>query len=310
MAINVLTPTIDMSRTEWLKARRKGIGGSDAAAIAGLNKWRSPIMVWMDKSGQLEPEEAGEAAYWGVMLEDLVAQEFTKRTGKKVRRRNAILQHPEHSFMLANVDRLVVGESAGLECKTSSEYRKGEWGEDGETLPPEYLIQVQHYMAVTGYDSWYLAVLIGGNKFIYFRVDRDQELIDYLIKIESDFWQLVKDGTPPPMDGSDASKDLLARLYPESNEQAINLPQSASELIDEREHWAEQEKLMAEKKQEAENKLKQLLGENEVGWAGERKVTWKTVISNRFDSKKLQEEQPHIYAEYMKDSSYRQFSIR
>ena len=301
MAINVLTPTIDMNRAEWLKARRKGIGGSDAAAIAGLNKWRSPIAVWMDKTGQLEPDEAGEAAYWGTMLEDLVAQEFTKRTGKRVRRRNAILQHPEHQFMLANVDRLVVGESAGLECKTSSEYRKGEWGEDGETLPPEYLIQVH---------SWYLAVLIGGNKFIHFRVDRDQELIDYLIKIESDFWQLVEDGTPPPMDGSDASKELLGRLYPESNEQAVDLPQNASELIEEREHWAEQEKLMAEKKQEAENKLKQLLGENEVGWAGERKVTWKTVTSNRLDSKKLQEEHPNIYAKYVKESSYRRFSIR
>ncbi len=310
MAVNVLTPTIDMTRAQWLEARRRGIGGSDAAAIAGLNKWRSPIAVWMDKTGQIEPDEAGEAAYWGIMLEDLVAQEFAKRTGKRVRRRNAILQHPEHPYMLANVDRLVVGENAGLECKTSSEYRKGEWGEDGETLPPEYLIQVQHYMAVTGYDSWYLAVLIGGNKFIHFRVDRDQELIDYLIKIESDFWKLVEDGTPPPMDGSDASKELLGRLYPESNEQAVELPASASELIEEREHWAEQEKLMAEKKQEAENKLKQLLGENEVGWAGERKVTWKTVTSNRLDSKKLQEEHPNIYAKYVKESSYRRFSIK
>jgi putative phage-type endonuclease len=308
--MHVLVPTLGMEREEWLMARRKGIGGSDAAAIAGLNRWRSPIAVWLEKTGQIVPEEPGEAAYWGIMLEDLVAQEFTKRTGKKVRRRNAILQHPEHPFMLANVDRLVVGERAGLECKISSEYRKGEWGEDGETLPPEYLIQVQHYMAVTGYDSWYLAVLIGGNKFIHFRVDRDQELIDYLIKIESDFWKLVEDGTPPPMDGSDASKELLSRLYPKSNNEAIELPKSALELIEERDHWAEQEKLMAEKKQEAENKLKQLLGDNEVGWVGERKVTWKTVTSQRLDTKKLQAEHPDIYAKYVTESSYRRFSIK
>lgn len=308
--MHVLVPTLGMEREEWLMARRRGIGGSDAAAIAGLNRWRSPIAVWLEKTGQIVPEEPGEAAYWGTILEDIVAQEFTKRTGKKVRRRNAILQHPEHPFMLANVDRLVVGERAGLECKISSEYRKGEWGEDGETLPPEYLIQVQHYMAVTGYDSWYLAVLIGGNKFIHFRVDRDQELIDYLIKIESDFWKLVEDGTPPPMDGSDASSELLNRLYPKSNSEAIELPKSALELIEEREHWAEQEKLMAEKKQEAENKLKQLLGDNEVGWAGERKVTWKTVTSQRLDTKKLQAEHPDIYAKYVKESSYRRFSIK
>ena len=310
MAVNVSTPTIDMTRAEWLEARRKGIGGSDAAAIAGLNRWRSPIMVWLEKTGQVEPKEPGEAAYWGTVLEDVVAREFTKRTGKRVRRKSGMLHHPEYPFMLANIDRLVVGEPAGLECKTTSEYRKGEWGEDGETLPPEYLIQVQHYMAVTGYDSWYLAVLIGGNKFIHFRVDRDQEMIDYLIKIESDFWKLVEDGTPPPMDGSDASSELLNRLYPKSNSEAIELPKSALELIEEREHWAEQEKLMAEKRQEAENKLKQLLGDNEVGWVGERKVTWKTITSQRLDTKKLQAEHPDIYAKYVKESSYRRFSIK
>ena len=92
-------------------------------------------------------------------------------------------------------------------------------------------------------------------------MDRDQELIDYLIKIESDFWKLVQEGTPPPMDGSDASRDLLNRLYPESNGEAIELPDTALELIEQRDYWAQQEKEAAEKKQEAENKLKDLLGE-------------------------------------------------
>jgi predicted phage-related endonuclease len=112
------------------------------------------------------------------------------------------------------------------------------------------------------------------------------------------------------MDGSDASRELLNKLYPESNNEAIELPKSALDLIGEREHWAAQEKLMAEKKQEAENKLKQLLGENEVGWAGERKVTWKTITSQRLDTKKLQTEHPDIYAKYVKENSYRRFSIK
>lgn len=162
----ILANTSEMSHEEWLAARRKGIGGSDAAAIAGLNKWKSPVAVYLEKIGQA-PEEnvSSEAAYWGTVLEDVVAQEFSKRTGLKVRRRNAILQHPEHSFMLANVDRLIVGEKAGLECKTASEYLKEEWKDD--EVPAQYLIQCQHYMAVTGYDAWWIAVLIGGNKFIY-----------------------------------------------------------------------------------------------------------------------------------------------
>ena len=310
MAVNVLTPTIDMTRAAWLEARRKGIGGSDAAAIAGLNRWRSPIMVWLEKTGQVEPEEPGEAAYWGTVLEDVVAREFTKRTGKRVRRKNGMLHHPEYPFMLANIDRLVVGEPAGLECKTTGEYNKHEWGDDGEEIPPEYLLQVMHYMAVTGFEHWYMAVLIGGNKFKWFRVDRDQELIDYLIKIESDFWKLVQEGTPPPMDGSDASRDLLNRLYPESNGEAIELPDTALELIEQRDYWAQQEKEAAEKKQEAENKLKDLLGECEVGWAGDRKVIWKTVVSRRLNTKLLQAEKPDVYEQYLTESSYRRFTIK
>jgi putative phage-type endonuclease len=217
MNASILTLTNELNRGEWLAARKKGIGGSDVAAIAGLNKWKSPVAVYLEKIGQAtEEKETSEAAYWGNVHEETVAREFAKRTGYKVRRRNVILQHPVYPWMLANVDRLIVGEKTGLECKTASEYVKSEW--EGEEIPTAYLLQCQHYMAVTGYKAWWIAVLIGGNKYVYKKIVRDDEIIQNLIKIEKDFWMnRVKAKVSPMFDGSDASTDLLKALYPTSS---------------------------------------------------------------------------------------------
>lgn len=310
MQAEVLAMTTDMNREEWLKARMKGIGGSDAAAIAGLNKWKSPIGVYLDKVGQAPEDTAGEAAYWGNVMEDIVAQEFSRRTGLRVRRRNAILQHPEHSFMLANVDRLIVGAREGLECKTASEYLKDMW--EGEEIPASYLLQCQHYMAVTGYEAWHIAVLIGGNKFVYKRVERDEELIKYLIKIEKDFWEehVLKEN-PPMFDGSDASVDLLKALYPESEpDTEIMLPSDTNTYLEALDQVNADLKELETQKKEYENKIKALMGENEKAIAGERVVTWKSITSNRFDSKGFSSEYPDLYNKFTKQSSYRRFAVK
>ena len=194
--LKYITP--DMSRLEWLQLRQKGIGGSDAAAIFGMSRWKSPIDIWLSKTIEIEEEdEQSEAAYWGTVLEDVVAKEFAERTGLKVRRRNAMLQHDEHDFMIADIDREIVGQKVGLECKTASAYKKEEWADD--EIPVEYLIQCQHYMAVTGYEAWWIAVLVGGNTFIYKKIDRDEEFIEMLIKAEMDFWNnhVVPNVMPP-----------------------------------------------------------------------------------------------------------------
>lgn len=305
----VLVATRDIARDEWLAWRKKGIGGSDAAAIAGLSRWRSPVAVWLEKTGQVEPEEPGEAAYWGTVLEDLIAREFFTRTGKKVKRRLAILQHPDYPFMLANIDRMVVGEKAGLECKTTGEYHKAEWQDD--RIPDEYVLQCQHYMAVCGYPRWYIAVLIGGNKFRWKVIERDEEIINYLIKIESDFWCLVENRTPPEMDGSQASSEALSLLYPAAEEgKAIILPFEAEALIAEYEAAAEEEKAAGDRKEAAANKLKALLGDAEAGRAGDRLVTWKNVMSSRLDTKALKTDHPEIYEKYARQSEYRRFAIK
>ncbi|MGG3737223.1 YqaJ viral recombinase family protein [Aeribacillus pallidus] len=307
----VLAETANMDHLEWLRLRQKGIGGSDAAAIAGLNKYKSPVQVYYEKVEDIKvDEEQSEAAYFGHVLEDIVAKEFTRRTGKKVRKRNAILQHPEHSFMLANVDRLVVGEDAGLECKTASEYLKHEWVE-GEKIPDQYFIQCQHYMAVTGRKRWYIAVLIGGNKFHWDVVERDEEIINYLIQIESEFWQRVLEKRPPEVDGSESSTNLLNILYPAETvqEDATELPVEADALIAELEEAKEKIQEWEAVKKEIENKLKAMLGNFESGYAGDYIVKWGAVNSNRFDSKRFAKEHPDLYQQYLNTSTYRRFSI-
>lgn len=309
MTAQVLVSTANMDRQEWLEWRRKGIGGSDVAAIAGLSPWKSPVAVWLEKTGQTEPEEPGEAAYWGTVLEDVVAREFSLRTGLKIRRRNAILQHPEYPWMLANVDRVIVGSGEGLECKTTSAFNAKEW--EGEEIPAQYILQVQHYMAVTGAKVWWIAVLIGGQKFLYKKVERDDELIEQLIEIERDFWENhVMKNVPPELDGSLASTELVKRMYPRAILPAIDLPSQAKDLVADLENVKAELKLLEERKSELENKLKHLLGEHEEGRIGDTVVTWKNVESKRIDTNRLKQEKPDIYEQYLKTSTYRKFDVR
>ncbi|PHE19215.1 hypothetical protein COF59_08275 [Bacillus pseudomycoides] len=310
MIANVLITTKDMTHEQWLEARKAGIGGSDAAAIAGLNKWSSPIGVYYDKTNEIPKEQLpNEAAYFGNVLEEIVAVEFSRRTELKVRKCNAILQHPEYPWMLANVDRLIVGEELGLECKTASEYLKKEW--DGDEIPASYLIQCQHYMAVTGYKAWWIAVLIGGNKFLYKKIDRDEEVIQYLIDIEKDFWlNHIEKQIPPSFDGSDASTKLLKQMYPEGYDGSeVDLPSKAKEHILSIKNITEQIKELETQKKERENKLKAMIGDKEKGVIGDHKATWKNVYSQRFDTKRFKEKHPELYEEFAKESVSRRFSI-
>lgn len=309
MGVQLLVKTKDMTREDWLKWRRCGIGGSDVAAIAGLSKYRSPIGVWLDKTGQIEPDEAGEATYWGTLHEELIAQEFMKRTGLKVRRRNQMLQHSKYPWMLANLDRVVVGESAFLECKTASEYLKSSW--EADKVPDAYMLQIQHYLAVTDLPYCYIAVLIGGNKFRHQRVDRDNELIDYIITIEHDFWQLVAKRTPPEVDGSDASTELLNRLYPSADPgSVILLPDEAEVLLKQYDEAKENLEHWENRKEESENKIKLLMENSEIAVLGDRKVTWKSVTSNRIDSKSLKKAHPDLYVQFTNRSESRRFIIK
>lgn len=311
MSAKVLVSTENMPYEEWLEYRKLGIGGSDASVVCGISRYKSPVELWMEKTGQLPYQEAGESAYWGTQLEALVRNEFTKRTGIEVNTVKQILQSEEHPFMLANLDGVCETAEHGkciFEAKTASAYKAGEWD---DTIPDEYMLQIQHYMAVTGYAGAYIAVLIGGNTFKWRFVERDEELISMLIDLETDFWSHVQNMTPPPMDGSDASAKFLNERFPSSSPNTqITLPDDAGELIHQYDEANEQLEAITEQKQQAENKLKEMLGDNEIGLAGNRIITWKSITQERLDSKVLKVEQPELYQKYINKTSYRRFSIR
>lgn len=305
MTTEVLAKTIDMERQEWLGHRRGGIGGSDAPVIMGVNPWRSLMDLWLEKTGEYTEDVDNEAMYWGRTLEDIVAREFVKRTGKKVRRRNALLKHRKYPWMLANVDRLVVGEYTGLEVKTTNAF----YQDDG-SCPVHYYAQVQHYMAVTNREMWYVAVLAGGQRFYLYSVPRSEAYIEAMIQLEAEFWNLVETGRPPEMDGSEASGRVLNRLYPEAKKGEIGLPTDAFALVQQYEQAAEDEKEAKLKKDEAANRLKAMLGEAERGFVYDRKVNWTNVTTARFNNKAFREEHEDLYQQYCKESSYRRFSIK
>ena len=198
MSFTVIANTAAIPYEEWLERRKEGIGGSDAAVVCGVSRYKSPVELWMEKTGQLPAQEAGEAAYWGHQLEELVRTEFTKRTGIQVEHRMELLRSDQHPFMQANLDGTCQQPDLGpciFEAKTVSAFKAGEW-EDG--IPDEYYLQVQHYMAVTGYQGAYVAALIGGNNFRWKLIHRDDELIEALIQLEADFWKHVQNETPQP----------------------------------------------------------------------------------------------------------------
>lgn len=307
----VLTSTEGLPYDEWLDWRKKGIGGSDVSVVCGINQYQSPVELWMEKTNQLPHQEAGEAAYWGTQLEALVRSEFTKRTGIEITLVKQLLQSEEHPFMLANLDGVCehpIYGSCIFEAKTASAYKSGDWN---DKIPDEYMLQIQHYMAVTGYQGTYIAVLIGGNTFRWKFVERDEELIAMLIQLEGEFWNHVQAMTPPPLDGSEASAKFLSERFPDSLPSSrIDLPEDANALIVQYDNACEELKRITERKQEAENRLKQMLGENETGVAGERIITWKNISQERLDSKTLKFEHPTLYKKYVNRVSYRRFAIK
>ena len=311
MSVKILVSTENMPYEDWLEYRKQGIGGSDASVVCGINRYKSPVELWMEKTNQLPHQEAGEAAYWGTQLEPFVRAEFTKRTGIEVSRRNELLQSEEHPFMLANLDGICEVPDVGpciFEAKTASAYKVGEWE---DAIPDEYALQLAHYMAVTGYAGAYIAVLIGGNTFKWKFIERDEELISMLIQLETDFWNHVQDGTPPPLDGSDASAKFLAERFSNSTPRShITLPDTAANLLAQYDEACEELEAVTERKQKAENLLKEMIGENEVGTAGDRVITWKSVSQERLDSKTLRAEHPVLYKKYVNQTSYRRFSVK
>ncbi len=305
-----LAKTLDMPREEWLELRRQGIGGSDAAAIVGLDRYRSAFDVYAEKIG-LKPEQPdNEAMRQGRDLEQYVAERFMEATGKKVRRRNAVLQHPEHHWMLANIDRWVVGENAGLECKTTSVLNRAKFSQ-GE-FPPNYYVQCVHYMAVTGAEQWYLGVLVLNKAFHVFTIERDENEIAALIEAEKHFWtNHIMKQIPPAPDGSESTSEIIKQLFPEAKEGFTASLYGYEDKIQAYLDLDAQIKELEKKKEAIKQELQMAIDEAEIGRAQGYVVEWKNQVRQTLDTKRLKKEQAEIYANYLKPAqTVRIFKIK
>jgi putative phage-type endonuclease len=298
-----------MSREDWLQLRKTGIGGSDAGAICGLNPFSSPIKVFWDKTSDETEEQDSEAVRQGHDLEDYVAQRFTEATGLKVHRSNFMYRSVEHECMIADVDRLVVGEDAGLECKTASAYNADKW-KNGE-IPLHYIMQCYHYMAVTGKRTWYIAAVILGSEFVYRRLTWDDKLISYLIETEENFWnQYIMKKIMPPPDGSKVCDEVLEKYFHTTRKGESVALVGFDAKLQRREEIMDSISRLQEEQKRIEQEIKIFMGENEFAANENYKVSWSRVDTARLDTGRIKQEQPEIYRDYVKVSSSRRFQIK
>ena len=300
--------TRSMSRPDWLAQRRKSIGGSDAAAIVGLSQYATPYTVWADKTGRLPEQEDNEAMRQGRDLEEYVAERWMEATGKTVRRSNAMLYNSLYPFAHADIDRTVVGESAGLECKTTSTLNLRQF--KNVEFPEKYYAQCVHYLAVTGAARWYLAVLVYGRGFFTFTLERDQAEIDALMDAERTFWKLVEQDTPPTLDGLEPTGAALQSLYPISRGEGIYLF-GREHLLSRYFELQSKKKEILEKISAIENTIKADMGEAEHGDCGIYSVSWKSQIRRTFQAQEFAKAHPEIDLEpFYKQSTARPFKVK
>ena len=303
-------PTSNMSKEEWTALRSTTIGGSDAAAILGLNPYKSPYALWAEKTGKVIPEDISqkEAVRLGTDLEEYVAKRFTEATGKKVRRENYTVFRDDMPFAHANYDRLVIGERAGLEIKTTNALNLKKF-KNGE-FPANYYCQCCHYLLISGLDRWYLAVLVLGVEFKVFTIDRDEAELAALKMAEENFWYQVQNDLPPEIDGMDSTLDALNAAFPVSDQEAdaVDLTGCATDLVilDE---CSRRIKELEEKKKAAQARVKETMGTAEKGFYSTYSVSWKSQKQRTFDREKWEKDHGAIPEEYFKVSESRPFKF-
>ena len=312
MSYHTIADTRTLTHDEWLKLRRTGIGGSDAGAIMGVSPYKGAFSVWADKQGKLPPLEDNEAMRQGRDLEDYVARRFAEASGLRVRHEYSMLRSVEHPCMLADIDRRIIGERAGLECKTSRDitmarYRNGEY-------PMEYYCQCLHYLAVTGWDCWYLAVLVYGTDLLVYKICRDEVLddIEALVKAEEAFWysHVVLDQPPAP-DALDSTAAALGSVYPCEDGTTVCADQDADQALTELAALKAQRRSLDRQITEHENQIKAAMGEAEVLAGTSVSATWRSSERTTISKTKLLKAYPNINMDAITDRNIqRRFVIK
>lgn len=319
--------TTNLSRQDWLALRQSGIGGSDIAAILGVSPYATAYDVYQSKTQPLSDEDMNEFAYWGTVLEDTVAREFSKRSGLKIQNVNYLMRHPTHRFAIANIDRAVVNRDVSgnvrfkdgklttdqiVEIKTASEYVGKNWGnEDSDEVPDQYQCQAQWYMGVTGVEVCHMAVLIGGNKYRQYRIERNQDLINVLFETAHDFWHnYVLAGVEPDATTLQNAKDKYPRHNPDTTLD-VEPDSETAKVFEHYESLKAQEKEVKAALELAQTDLICQMQDNEaLAIDGEVVATYKTQVSNRFNSSQFKKDMPEIAEQYIKQSESRVMRVK
>lgn len=276
----VVAYTHNMSREEWLNHRAGSIGGSEVAAVLGFSRWKTPLEVWGQKTGQIKDTgEQTEAMRWGSLLEPIIRKEFARRNNLTVSEANCIFAHVDYPFMTCNIDGYVIeddGTFALLEIKTANAFSVDDWQQG---CPPEYYLQVQYYMGILGLPRTYLAVLVGGSDYRQLVINRDDEVISVIIAKVCQFWELVRYKTPPQPMASD--NEVLNKLYPISKNESVQL--NSKEIFAKYEVAKSALDIAKKEKEELEAQIKLLMGEAETAICDGFKVSWKSSTRTNFD---------------------------
>lgn len=315
-----LINTKQLDYQAWLEVRKQGIGSSDAAAACGINPYMSMLELWMIKTGRvqqnIEDESSGHAPlYWGKQLEPLVAEYYSMHTNHKVRRVNAVLQHPDpdKAFMLANLDYVVVGNEDVqiLECKTAGEYGAKLWKEG---VPLYVLCQVQHQLAVTGKQAAHVCVLICGHETKIFKVTRSESVIEHIVQAERYFWECVEKDTPPSVDASESAAKAIQQLYPAHvplTVEDLSQNENANLMFDQLIKMKEEIQHQQERFDQLKHEIQMMMQDKERAVFAHGSVVWKKAKDSiSLNTKALLQHQPELIELYpLKKQGSRRFNI-
>lgn len=308
---------MEVYRIDWLKNRTTGLGGSDAGVVLGVSPYKSRLELWTEKVTGNVIEEDNADFHWGKLLEPVIAEEYQRVTGRVLIESKKQIRSSKHPFMFANVDRFITGakdkkDVGVLEIKTKGAYVHWENNE----IPVHYELQLQHYLAVTGYSWGSFAIFDMGKKELIIKdIESDEAVINELIEEEKKFWELVQSKTPPEVDGSEACGDFLRNKFPdeicgkvidlkgdmESLKYAVDLKMAKQGI-----------KQLKEEELECKNFLMFKMGEAEKAIGDGYTISWKSPKDeNVFDVEKFKIENPELYREYTEPKKQtRRFSIK
>lgn len=306
----------NMTPEDWqaYREKQKGIGGSDVATILGLNPYKTPFTLWLEKTGQIQPPVLNnEYIEWGNILEPVIREKFAKETGFEVTENHWVMLHVEHDFLVANIDGEVIdpqfaGEKGVLEIKTAGERMRDQW-EEGP--PHHYMLQLQHYLAVLDYSYGYIAVLIGGNTFRYFLVERDDYVIDHIIQASANFMHMVENNISPEISGHQADSDYLGKAFPEDNGEIGELDQTLEMFAEQYFELNQKIKSLQEQADWIKNKIKLEMKDFRILKSDSIFINMPTIKKVSFDTKQFELDHPELYEKYKnKESSYRSFIVK